>query len=173
MKRKKAFTLIEMLIATFIFALAITMVMISFYFSSSFQSKNTSIRNTSQTARAVIDTLSRDVRYADNVSTVDTTDLKCPVSSCLKITKDGHDSYYYLTGPTGAGVINYSDGVSSSAATPSDINVTEFNFVGNSVNKDNSIRIYLVLYQIGAKETESSLIAFDTRVAKRGYRGSQ
>jgi len=91
--RRAAFTLIELLISTAIFATTATVAFVAFSSMTSLQSKAKAVRDTTEVARAVMETISRDVRLAEpgSLKTLDSSLSSC-LSNCpvLEINKDGH-----------------------------------------------------------------------------------
>jgi prepilin-type N-terminal cleavage/methylation domain-containing protein len=63
---KKGFTLVEILIAMAIFVVLVSVVVATFGFSSNLQTRNLSIRESSQNSRYIVESIARDVRLADS-----------------------------------------------------------------------------------------------------------
>lgn len=65
-KFKKSFTLIELLIAVFIFSMTTLIVVATFTSATSYMTRTKALRETTQTGRGVMETLAREIRLADD-----------------------------------------------------------------------------------------------------------
>ncbi len=112
---KKAFSLIELLIASTIFALIMVVVTATFGLSSSYSGKLIQMRRVSQQSRETIDMLSRDIRQAngsiDMVVKAGDTSVKVGEITLLNCTGDSSGFNPYMTKNC---VLNSSSGITES-----------------------------------------------------------
>jgi len=68
MSKSRSFTLVEIIVAAAIFSVATIIVFASFYSSVSYQAKTKAVRETTQEARSVMETLSRQIKYSSGIA---------------------------------------------------------------------------------------------------------
>jgi len=165
-----SFTLIEILVASFIFVVAVLATFSAFYSTTSFQAKTKVVRETTQEARNVIETLTREIRLADGVDVLDSSDLPCSLDSpcpVLKITKDGVDKKYKNDSGSHK-IILILDSTSAVDVTTTNVYVSNLSFTKKS---DGGIQIQLTIKEKQyAKMAEKGVITLKTTVYRRGYK---
>jgi prepilin-type N-terminal cleavage/methylation domain-containing protein len=174
------FTLIEILVASFIFVVAVLATFSAFYSTTSFQAKTKVVRETTQEARNVVETLTREIRLADGVelSSVPGTFSGCvppsakPPKQCpgIAITKDNQTKYYYLDNDNHKILLREeSNGQlsgQSSDVTSDNVDVEDFKVSQDS----NEWTIILTIKEKqAAKMAEKGVITLKTTVYRRGY----
>lgn len=164
---KKAFTLIEILVATFIFSLTVLIAFSAFYSTTSFQSKTRILRDTTQTARNVMETITRDVRLADSIETLNSSDGPCSSScSTLRITKGSQTKKYRVTGTQISLWIGVYEYELTDHLTVQPANTFSLTTGGTGVQ----IQLTVKEEQAAPKKmTEKGIITLQTTVYRRGY----
>ncbi|MCX6806953.1 MAG: prepilin-type N-terminal cleavage/methylation domain-containing protein [Candidatus Berkelbacteria bacterium] len=165
---KKAFTLVEILVATFIFAITVFIAFSAFYSATSFQSKTTAVRETTQAARNLMETISRDIRLADSggIATGCNIGVEC---SNLQITKNGVTKTYSFD------AVSYQANLDSIGIT-SGVYVDNLSFAGIDNNEPTDGKADGVMIRLTIKEkqqsklTEKGIITLNKRVYRRGYK---
>jgi len=157
---KNGFTLIEILIASALFVSIISIVLAVLGFSVNLQSRNSAIREASQTARFIIEAISRDVRLADSYS--------IPNNYEIIIFKDG-ESYSY----------NYNEADKTiyynnlTRLNPDTVEIIGVNFSGVDDTND-FIQSYLQIKMtfrsiLGNRSLDTKSQTIETSVATRAY----
>jgi len=163
------FTLIEILVASFIFVVAVLASFSAFYSTTSYQAKTKVVRETTQEARNVIETLTREIRLADGVEVLNLDGTSCS-NNCpvLKITKDGVDKKYKYNSDNNNNKIIL-DTTLPADVTTNNVNVSNLSFTKTS---DGGIQIQLTIKekQQYVKMAEKGVITLKTTVYKRGYK---
>ncbi len=158
------FTLVETLVATAMFVVVITVVIVTFGFSSSLQSKNTALTEASQNVRFIIEAIARDIRLAD--SFIISADGKS-----ITLVKNNQTIEYFLQDNN----IYYSDEYSIDYPLNSgDITVDNLEFQGidDTVEKNQSyleIEIDFAANSGSTKKVETSSQTIETTVSTRAY----
>lgn len=164
-QKNKGFTLIETLVATSIFVVMITVVVVTFGFSSSLQNKNLAISEASQNVRFIIEAIARDIRLADSFT------IGADGKS-IQLIKNNQEIEYFLSDD---GNIYYSDGFDIDYPLNSaDVSIKELQFSGidDSIKQSQSylgIKIDFVANSSSIKKTETSEQTIETTVATRAY----
>lgn len=122
--KNKGFTLIEVLVASSLFVVAIATAIGTFTLSTGIQTRNFALREGSQNARFIIEAMARDIRGADSFY-IDN------VNDSLVLTKSNQDFSYSLKTIGNQGNIYYSNGVEEVPLLMSqDITIDNFNIDG-------------------------------------------
>jgi|GEM_PF-5048774 len=185
--RRPAFTLIELLISAAIFATTATIAFAAFSSLTSFQSKAKAVRDTTEVARAVIETISRDVRLAQpgSLKTLDSSlnpcSSNCPV---LEISKGGHIiRYKYINASqpicqtvdtSNCSWMTPPQGVSGGTRVVENIKVSDLHFtpILNPLNPNELIGAGIFLKVEPAmifRPTDKGMIILETSVFPRRY----
>lgn len=158
--QKNGFTLIEILIASAIFVSIISIVLAVLGFSVNLQSRNSAIREASQTARFIIEAISRDVRLADSYS--------IPNNHEIIIEKNG-ESYSYNYNESD-NTIYFNNLV---RLNPDTVEISNVNFSGIDDTYD-YIQSYLQIKmtfksKLGKRSLDTKTQTIETSVATRAY----
>jgi prepilin-type N-terminal cleavage/methylation domain-containing protein len=116
--KAKGFTLIELMLATTIFALVLIIMLASFLQIARMFYKGVSISSTNEATRSLVEEIVNDVRFAGDSS------IACAASSCPSYRKYfcvGNHRYTYITAPNKGGGAKVS-GTDVSSPQPSTIN---------------------------------------------------
>jgi prepilin-type N-terminal cleavage/methylation domain-containing protein len=161
-KTKNGFTLIEILIASAIFVSIISIVLAVLGFSVNLQSRNSAIREASQTARFIIEAISRDVRLADSYY-IDSNYPK------VTIEKNGLSYSYSYEDKT----IFYNEGIIHEPLNPQDVKITNVSFTGID-DSNKKVQSYLQIKMtfqsnLGKRDLDKKSQTIETTVATRAY----
>uniref|UniRef100_A0A7V3N5P4 Type II secretion system protein n=1 Tax=candidate division CPR3 bacterium TaxID=2268181 RepID=A0A7V3N5P4_UNCC3 len=178
------FTLIEILVASFIFVVAVLATFSAFYSTTSFQAKTKVVRETTQEARNVVETLTREIRLADGVElsgipkSVEDILGGCvppsvePPKQCpgIAITKDNQKKYYYLD-KTNHKILLREESNGQLSGQSSDVTSDNVDVEYFQVSQDsNGWTIILTIKEKQvAKMAEKGVITLKTTVYRRGY----
>lgn len=170
---RKSFTLIEVLVATFIFSMAVLVVFSAFYSSTSYQAKTRVVQETTQAARNALEQIARKIRAADPdaVKVYTNTGEVCELGRDCDYIQINNEKYFRdssnsqlvycrIDTDCSSGKYNY--------LTPSSVAVTQFSLRHTS---DDGIRITLTVRQKkqNVKVAEKGIIVLQTTIYKRRY----
>jgi prepilin-type N-terminal cleavage/methylation domain-containing protein len=166
--KKNGYTLIEVIIAAVIFAILITVTMVTFGTNSNLQTKSETIQTTSLNAKYIAEAIARDIRLADVVNLDD-----CAVvdnqTRCKSIELQyGNDSIFYqFVLNNNIGQVNYLDqDIDESVKLNADnISIDEMYFIDEAPQ----VGLHIVFSVEGNKSVESFTQAIDTSVTTRNY----
>ena len=176
----RGFTLIEILVAVFIFSVVAIGVTAVVSVSLSSQAKTTSLRNVTQAAQDVIEKMTKDIHEADKISLA-TDVIKCSATpdSILIIEKSNSPKVCYCKDNATVDNSDYCDFSGSHKSELVDSNlvkVTSFGFSLDNANSSNlelsqRVIINLTLTQTAdaVRAVEEASIRLDTSVMKMRY----
>ena len=169
-KQRDGFTLIEILVASAIFSMLIGTVIATYAAATRLQIKASAIKESSQTARFIVEAIARDIRLADNVS-IDNDDPNNVTISLVQGDKT-YDYEFIRNVSTGVGVIYYDDGTKTKITTDV-INVTNFEIFDIYNGSDTQLPLYdiKITFQAtyGQRVIEQNTDSFETEVSTRAY----
>lgn len=160
----QSFTLIEMLIAVFLFTITVALVFLGFFATSSYQAKSSAMRNVTQASRDIIETITRDIRWADSADLVS--------STSVHVKKGSVDTTYCFSNNQIliSNTSNCNSTLYNFASMIQDVEVSDF-FVNTSNTPTNqNFHITVSVKEKGnTKEAEKSVITLWTSVTRRNF----
>lgn len=163
---KKGFTLIELIVAVFIFSVLVTIAGGSFVSALNLQRRALKIKKVEENGRFILELISRELRVANPINTANN---NCPVLGGSYINfqhpVNGGIEYYIVNNQFNRAV----NGVQSIISNP-DVEVTRLIFCisGNSTGDNMQPRVNIILgLKAGGTETDTVTLDLQTTVSQR------
>lgn len=162
----KGFTLIELIVAFFVFSVLVVLAGGSFVSALSLQRKALNIKKVEENGRFISELMARELRVANPINTPDT---NCPGlgSPFIEFEHPVNGTIRYAWG--GPQALRRVNGVDTVISNP-DVEVTQMFFCisGNSTNDDRQPRVTIVLrLKAGGSSVEVATIDLQTTVSQR------
>ena len=163
MKTRKGFTLIELVVAVFIFSTLVVVAGGSFIGALNMQRRALDAKKTEENGRFILESISREIRVANPINTADS---GCPGPTLLSFQHPVNGLIeYFISGSQIHRRINGADTVISSP----DIIVSRLNFCisGNSSGDDKQPRVTIILGLSSGGAAQSDAFDLETTVSQR------
>ncbi len=163
--KKNGFTLMELIVAIFVFSTLFSIAGGSFVSALSLQRRALNIKKVEENGRFVLELMARELRVANPITSVD---VSCPAgSSNISFVHPVNGDIEYFR--TGSEVIRKVQGVDTIISNP-DVEVYRLTFCisGNTVDDDTQPRITIILgLKSGGTMVEAVTIDLQTTVSQR------
>lgn len=167
LRAQKGFTLIEILVAAAIFAMVVTVSMVTFGANSALQSRSDAVRAASENAKFIVEAIARDIRLADDASV--------STSNNTITARQGNDIIIYSYSSPNIRYTEKISGVTTINNVPlnsSNISVDSLSFsnVAPAGSTTPLIKISMKFTaKIGSKAVETQSETIETTVSTRNY----
>ncbi|MEK7537241.1 MAG: prepilin-type N-terminal cleavage/methylation domain-containing protein [Patescibacteria group bacterium] len=163
---KKGFTLVELIVAVFIFSVLMVIAVGSFVSALSLQRRALNIKKVEENSRFILELMAREIRVANPINT---TDNGCPGSGTSILTFQHPVNGLIEYSLSGNQVHRKVDGADSIISNP-DIEVSRLTFCvsGNAVSDDRQPRVTIILsLKTGGAAAEKANIDLQTTASQR------
>lgn len=171
--KQKGFTLIEVLIASSIFVVVISLSVTTFGMASTVQNKNNAIKEATDTSRFILESISRDIRLANYIQINQNGD-----QIDLVFDNEQNASYYFVSEDSNGELYYTDDSLDESVGlTNNKVKITGLQFSGIDDNSSNSVQTYVsvkitFVADVGefGKSSEVQTQTLETTISTRTYR---